>query len=152
VRFIDEHRHDRFVTVAGADGGEFGVEPICRVLSEHGCPIAPSTYWAVLKRPACARVVRDARLLVEIRTAQRPNQLWVVDFTYVATWAGFVYVGALSAVLCKCVTGVHGVRPGRGGLGTSRSNWLRAVRQLPVARVRPAVRRVWLTPRSRQPR
>ena len=24
---------------------EFGVEPICRVLTEHGCPIAPSTYY-----------------------------------------------------------------------------------------------------------
>jgi len=23
-------------------------------------------------------------------TATRPNQLWVADFTYVATWAGFV--------------------------------------------------------------
>ena len=25
-------------------------------------------------------------------SAQRPNQLWVVGFTYVATWVGFVYV------------------------------------------------------------
>jgi transposase InsO family protein len=32
VRFIDEHRHDM------VDGRQFGVEPICRVLSEHGCP------------------------------------------------------------------------------------------------------------------
>ena len=24
--------------------------------------------------------------------AERPNQLWVADLTYVATWAGFVYV------------------------------------------------------------
>ena len=24
--------------------------------------------------------------------AQRPNELWVSDFTYVATWRGFVYV------------------------------------------------------------
>ena len=24
-------------------------------------------------------------------TATRPNQLWVADFTYVATWRGFVY-------------------------------------------------------------
>jgi len=24
--------------------------------------------------------------------ADRPNQLWVSDFTYVSTWAGFVYV------------------------------------------------------------
>jgi putative transposase len=26
--------------------GRFGVEPICAVLSEHGCTIAPSTYYA----------------------------------------------------------------------------------------------------------
>jgi transposase InsO family protein len=25
-------------------------------------------------------------------TAERPNQLWVSDLTYVATWRGFVYV------------------------------------------------------------
>jgi len=25
-------------------------------------------------------------------TAERQNQLWVADFTYVATWLGFVYV------------------------------------------------------------
>jgi transposase InsO family protein len=44
VRFIEEHRHDRFTTTSsGTDGGEFGVELICRVPSEHGCPIAPST-------------------------------------------------------------------------------------------------------------
>ena len=39
VEFIDEHKE------------EFGVEPICRVLTEHGCQIAPSTYWAAQSRP-----------------------------------------------------------------------------------------------------
>jgi putative transposase len=29
---------------------EFGVEPICGVLCEHGCPIAPSTYYAAKSR------------------------------------------------------------------------------------------------------
>jgi putative transposase len=33
VAFIDVHR------------GRFGVEPVCAVLSEHGCKIAPNTYW-----------------------------------------------------------------------------------------------------------
>ncbi|MET8055839.1 IS3 family transposase [Streptomyces microflavus] len=53
VAFIDEHRA-RFG----------GVEPICRVLTEHDCKIAPSTYYAHHKRlraPA-ARTVRDAEL------------------------------------------------------------------------------------------
>ena len=52
--FIDDHK------------GRFGVEPICRVLTAHGVKIAPSTYYAAKTRPASARAVRDALLLVEI--------------------------------------------------------------------------------------
>jgi len=52
--FIDAHRE------------RFGVEPICRVLSEHGCKIAPSTYYAAKSRPPSARAVRDGELCVEI--------------------------------------------------------------------------------------
>ncbi|MEU8798593.1 IS3 family transposase [Spirillospora sp. NPDC048819] len=44
----------------------FGVEPICRVLSEHGTKIAPSTYYAARSRPASARAVRDEWLKTEI--------------------------------------------------------------------------------------
>jgi putative transposase len=54
VQFVDDHK-DRF-----------GVEPICRVLSEHGCQIAPSSYYAARARPPSARAVRDAELLVRI--------------------------------------------------------------------------------------
>ncbi len=54
VEFIDAHR-DRF-----------GVEPICRVLTEHDCKIASSTYYAFKKRPASARSVSDAGWLIEI--------------------------------------------------------------------------------------
>jgi putative transposase len=38
-------------------------------------------------------------------SAQRPNQLWVVDFTYVATWAGFVYVAFCIDVFSRMITG-----------------------------------------------
>jgi len=51
VDYIDDHRD------------EFGVEPICRVLTEHGCKIAPSTYHASKSRPASARAVRDAAMM-----------------------------------------------------------------------------------------
>src|SRR4029453_11273445 len=163
-----EHRHDMI------DGRQFGVEPISRVLSEHGCPIAPSTYHAVKTRPPCDRVIRDAELLAQIRrgdeqnygvygarkvwlqlrregiqvarctverlmkadglrgvvrgakikttkpdpkvarpqdlverqfSAQRPNQLWVVDFSYVASWVGFVYVAFCIDVFSRMITG-----------------------------------------------
>ena len=51
VDYIDAHRD------------EFGVEPICRVLSEHGCQIAPSTYYARKRRPPSARATRDAAMM-----------------------------------------------------------------------------------------
>ena len=55
MAFIDERR------------GQFGVEPMCRVLVEHGVPIAPSTYYAAKGRPPSARAVADEALLAEIR-------------------------------------------------------------------------------------
>ena len=47
----------------------FGVEPMCRVLSEHGVPIAPSTYYAGRDRAPSARARRDAQLVPLIRSA-----------------------------------------------------------------------------------
>jgi transposase InsO family protein len=37
--------------------------------------------------------------------AERPNQLWVADFTYVATWAGFVYVAFVIDVFARMIVG-----------------------------------------------
>ena len=54
MAFIDEHRE------------RFGVEPICRVLTEHGCKIAPNTFWVAKKRPPSTRAVRDAALMPEV--------------------------------------------------------------------------------------
>jgi putative transposase len=38
-------------------------------------------------------------------TATRPNQLWVSDFTYVATWGGFVYVAFVIDVFARRIVG-----------------------------------------------
>ena len=38
-------------------------------------------------------------------TAERPNQLWVSDLTYVATWRGFVYVAFVIDVFSRRVVG-----------------------------------------------
>jgi putative transposase len=69
VRFIAEHA-DR------TNGGlRWGVEPICRVLSEHGCPIA-STYYdaraATTRRPS-PRMLREEHLKVEIARVYEQN-------------------------------------------------------------------------------
>ena len=38
-------------------------------------------------------------------TASRPNQLWVADITYVATWSGFVYVAFIIDVYSRFIVG-----------------------------------------------
>ena len=38
-------------------------------------------------------------------TATRPNQLWVSDFTYVATWRGFVYVAFVIDIFARRIVG-----------------------------------------------
>jgi transposase InsO family protein len=38
-------------------------------------------------------------------TATRPNQLWVADFTYVATWRGFGYVALVIDVFARRIVG-----------------------------------------------
>jgi putative transposase len=40
-------------------------------------------------------------------TATRPNQLWVSDFTYVATWSGTVYVAFVIDVYSRLIVGWH---------------------------------------------
>lgn len=37
--------------------------------------------------------------------AKRPNQLWVADITYVATWAGFAYVAFVTDVFSRRIVG-----------------------------------------------
>ncbi len=61
IAYIDEHR------------GQFGVQPACRILREHGVAIAPGTYYAARKRPPSARAVRDAWLLAEITRVHKES-------------------------------------------------------------------------------
>ena len=43
------------------------------MLTEHGCKIAPNTYWVARKRAPSARAVRDAELVLEIRRVYEEN-------------------------------------------------------------------------------
>ena len=61
MTFIDAHR------------ARFGVEPICRVLTEHGAKIAPNTYYVAKKRPPSNRAVRDEQLKIEISRVHEEN-------------------------------------------------------------------------------
>ena len=56
---------------------------------------------------------KDIRPLDLVRRqfhADRPNQLWVADFTYVATWAGFVYVAFVIDVFSRMIVGWRAAR------------------------------------------
>ena len=68
VAFIRDHQGRR-------DGGglRWGVESICRVLSEHGVPIAPSTYYQHLTRQPSARERRDQQLAEQIVRVHAAN-------------------------------------------------------------------------------
>ncbi len=54
VAYIDAYKH------------EFGVEPICRVLTDNDIQIAPSTYYAAKSRPPSRRSQEDEKLLEAI--------------------------------------------------------------------------------------
>jgi putative transposase len=48
---------------------------------------------------------RPADLVDRQFVASRPNQLWVADFTYVATWSGMVYVAFIFDVFSRRIVG-----------------------------------------------
>lgn len=68
VAFIGEYQGHR-------DGGglRWGVESICAVLSEHGCAIAPSTYYEHVARGPSAQARRDEQLKTEIIRVHEAN-------------------------------------------------------------------------------
>ena len=61
VDYIDAHRD------------QHGVEPICRVLTEAGTQIAPSTYYAAKTRPPSARALSDASTTALIEQVHAEN-------------------------------------------------------------------------------
>ena len=52
-----------------------------------------------------ALAARPLDLVQRNFTATRPNQLWVSDFTYVATWSGFVYVAFVTDAFSRRIVG-----------------------------------------------
>jgi len=60
--------------------------------------------WKVTTQSDAA-ATRPADRVERRFTATRPNQLWVADFTYVATWRGFVYVAFVIDVFARRIVG-----------------------------------------------
>lgn len=86
---------------AGHDVARCTVE---RLMTQHG--------WCGALRGKQVRTTipdnhqaRPADLVDRDFTATTPNQLWVADFTYVATWSGTVYVGFVIDVFSRMIVG-----------------------------------------------
>ncbi len=60
--------------------------------------------FAVTTEP-CDVAERAPDLVNRSFAATRPNQLWVADITYVATWAGFAYVAFVIDVFSRAIVG-----------------------------------------------
>jgi len=111
VAFIDEHR------------GRFRVEPICRALSEHGCKIAPNTYWVARKRPPSARAVRDEYLRSEIARVHAENlSVYGADKVWAQLNREGIRVARCTVERLMREMGLTGARRGRAFKVTTRSD------------------------------
>jgi putative transposase len=99
----------------------FGVEPICAVLSEHGCVIAPSTYYERRRRPVTDAELEEARLVNALVTLHQDNwgvygirKLW-----HAARRAG-LEVGRDRVARLMQIAGISGAVRGRHRTRTTR--------------------------------
>jgi putative transposase len=76
-----------------------------RLMREMGLAGAVRGRAWVVTTQAEAAADRPSDLVDRHFTATRPNQLWVADFTYVATWRGFVYVAFVIDVFSRRIVG-----------------------------------------------
>jgi transposase InsO family protein len=94
----------------------YGARKVWRQLGREGQVVARCTVERLMRAQGLRGIVRGttipndsaARPLDRVNRqfqASRPNQLWVADFTYVATWAGFVYVSFVIDVFARRIIG-----------------------------------------------
>jgi putative transposase len=77
---------------------------IARLMRELGIRGATRTKTTVTTRSDRSSP-RAPDLVNRKFSAERPNQLWVCDFTYVATWSGFVYTAFVTDVFSRRIVG-----------------------------------------------
>jgi putative transposase len=99
----------------------YGAEKVWRQLRREGWGVARCTVERLMHGLGLRGVVRGRAFRVTTEAgpetarppdlvqrefrAERPNQLWVADLTYVATWAGFVYVAFVIDVFARSIVG-----------------------------------------------
>ena len=100
--------------------GVYGARKVWLQLGREGIPVARCTVARLMSdlglrgvRRGAFKVtttsdgsaLRPADLVERDFRASRPNQLWVADITYVATWNGFVYVAFVTDVFSRRIVG-----------------------------------------------
>jgi len=100
--------------------GVYGARKVWRQLRREAFDVARCTVERLMRLLGLEGVVRGRKCRTTIAQdgaqrpldrvnrhfkANRPNQLWVADFTYVATWAGFVYVAFVIDVFARRIIG-----------------------------------------------
>ena len=86
----------------GVDVARCTVERLMRALGLHGA-VRGRAFKVTTVADESTR--RPADLVERDFRAERPNQLWVADLTYVATWLGFVYVAFIIDVFSRAIVG-----------------------------------------------
>jgi putative transposase len=97
----------------------YGVRKVWRQMMREGFVIARCTVERLMHEMGLAGVIRASRCVRPSATRHRaraitltasssrplPNRLWVSDFTYVATWAGFAYVAFVIDTYARRIVG-----------------------------------------------
>jgi transposase InsO family protein len=98
----------------------YGVRKVWRQLRREGIEIARCTTTRLMKQMGLAGAIRGKAVKTTVSNAAapcprdkvnrqfhapQPNALWLSDFTYVATWQGFVYVAFVIDVFARRIVG-----------------------------------------------
>ena len=98
----------------------YGADKVWKQLHREGQPVARCTIERLMRANGWRGVVRGKAVRTTVADvkapcpldrvnrafrAERPNQLWVSDFTYVSTWQGFVYVAFVIDVFARAIVG-----------------------------------------------
>jgi transposase InsO family protein len=98
----------------------YGAKKVWKQLNRETIPVARCTVARLMRDLGLRGVVRGRRITTTIPDAlaarprdlverdfraTRPNQLWVADLTYVATWRGFAYVAFVIDVFSRRIVG-----------------------------------------------
>lgn len=98
----------------------YGAKKVWKELRREGRVVARCTVARLYKALGLRGILRGRRVRTTVPeplahrpqdlvqrnfTATRPNQLWVSDLTYVATWRGFVYVAFITDAFSRRIVG-----------------------------------------------